>query len=1448
MKKNLQLLATLVCFTLGAGSLQAATKTWQGANNALYSVSGSWNPSGQPVNGDSAIFPNLSSRNVSFGNGNTARMVEVTVNAGANTYTFNRSGTSGNLLMETTGGTISISSGTLIMNTTTISGAAGFTIRVASGALYDPKSGNTCTGATLKGPGTVRLENVIGLTAGNLTFSNADPSPYNGYTTVDLWTKSPTWGSLNGAGGTIQEGASFPRNDTVTLSFNSASATFGGVITKSPNNNTINLTKTGTGIQTLTASCDYLGNTTISGGSLLLTGSGALTDTPLIVLASGATFGPNGMTMGAGRKFNATGAASGQSKIAGSLTLSSTAVLAMSFDSSVGATVDVPSGTLSLGSSISVVITNTGGNLSPGSYKLISQSGGAVSGSALPTPTVLLPNGTQGWTGDSVNLSVDGNGELYLNVVGGHSQTSLKWSGGSGTWDVEGNTNWKDSGANDVAFYDNDIVTIDETYTSSGGTITVGETVTPASVTVNISSAGYTISGSPIAGTATFTKQGTHTLTLGSANTFTGNTRIGAGSLILGHSSALADSPLDMNSGDTGTLLFTSGLGTATVANLTGSRDLTLADVGSGGVTLIVGGNNQNSTYLGVLSGAGGLTKTGTGTFTLDDGTGPPQTYTGATIINQGKLYIQDGATLPVGRVELASGATLETTATTLNIKGLDGSGGTITKSGNNVAWTLTLGNGDASGSYGGTIQNGSALLSLTKTGSGTQTLSGLNSIGGAGGTTINGGKIRAAGDANVLGALSCTVNSGTLEIVGITLSAQLGLNLNNGATLMASGGTGSYAKSGSPAIASSANVTFATDTSGDTLSIGSAVSGGNASSLITATGPGVIALTTGSGTGFAGTWRLTGGTLRLSNENSLGNSSTKAIELAGGTLETRNTTAVTYSTATSVTANSTVRPNGSGNGTTHDFGPLSINNSTLNVAPGSDITDGSTGTVSFDNTALSGDATFSVTRNGSKLARVVLGAITDNTGGYKVVMTGDDRLQLGGAGTYSGGMTFNPTATTGQLNINNATALGTGTFTIDADGLLCNNTGSALTLTANNPQAWNADFTFGFEGAGNDNLNLGTGAVTLGGHRQVTVGGDVLTVGGAIGDGGNNYTLTKAGTGTLVLGGANTYSGDTTISGGSLLVNGSLAAGSAVTVSSGGVLGGTGIINDTVTVNSGGTLAPGASIGTLTVNDDVTLDSGSATGVEIDRSGPSADLVTGIATLTQGGTLYVTNNGATLQSGDQFTLFSATTYGGEFAAISPANPNSDTELAWDAPALKNTGVLKVHHVPFATNVTVFRGAGLPAKVKLGNLFPTTDPVDSDAVVLDSNTSGSQGATITTSGGYFFYTPANNSSDSFDYTVKDNRGGSRTRTITVTVTESVGSVGITNNGGTAVLTFYGIPGYVYRVQRSCGDLDHFLDLGDPITAPSSGSSVGLVQTNDVPGESCNPAYYRVRQN
>ena len=195
--------------------------------------------------------------------------------------------------------------------------------------------------------------------------------------------------------------------------------------------------------------------------------------------------------------------------------------------------------------------------------------------------------------------------------------------------------------------------------------------------------------------------------------------------------------------------------------------------------------------------------------------------------------------------------------------------------------------------------------------------------------------------------------------------------------------------------------------------------------------------------------------------------------------------------------------------------------------------------TFNLDLVLTNGGGTFNAA-NGDLLVNSL---ISETGGAQALTKMGSGALTLAQANTFSGGVTLN----TGTLNLNHAQALGTGTFTING-GALDNTSGAPLTLN-NNAMHWNGDFGF----TGTTNLDLGTGAVTLGNNRSVTVAANTLTVGGVIDDGVHTYSLTKAGAGTLVLAGANTYHGDTTNSAGTLSLANALALQNSSLVMAGG-------------------------------------------------------------------------------------------------------------------------------------------------------------------------------------------------------------------------------------------------------------------------------------------------------
>jgi len=280
-----------------------------------------------------------------------------------------------------------------------------------------------------------------------------------------------------------------------------------------------------------------------------------------------------------------------------------------------------------------------------------------------------------------------------------------------------------------------------------------------------------TVSG-PVSGTSDLTKTGDGTLTLSGANTFTGWTTLSAGTLVLGHTSALAGSTLNL--GGTGTLSFASP-GTYLLAGLTGSQALNL-----GSSTLSIGGSGLGSVYSGVLSGSGGLTKTGDGILELLG----INTFTGKVAVTGGSLWIAAESGLG------ATPATATADAVTLD-------GGALLLTTGNV--TFSANRGFTLGAGGGTLDT-SSITDATN-----------NSVTFAGGISGTGGlTLRAHGDLSASGGGSntrvllsgantftgaVTITDGLVDAASSFGAATNALRFTNGGGLVQTAGTSTIAR-----------------------------------------------------------------------------------------------------------------------------------------------------------------------------------------------------------------------------------------------------------------------------------------------------------------------------------------------------------------------------------------------------------------------------------------------------------------------------------------------------------------------------------------------------------------------------------------------------------------------------------------------------------------------------
>lgn len=142
----------------------------------------------------------------------------------------------------------------------------------------------------------------------------------------------------------------------------------------------------------------------------------------------------------------------------------------------------------------------------------------------------------------------------------------------------------------------------------------------------------------------------------------------------------------------------------------------------------------------------------------------------------------------------------------------------------------------------------------------------------------------------------------------------------------------------------------------------------------------------------------------------------------------------------------------------------------------------------------------------------------------------------------------------------------------------------------------------------------------------------------------GGTGGMAKAGAGTLTMTGQNTYLGATDITGGKLVVNGSIVTSALLTVGKDATLGGSGSVGKT---NMYGRIAPGNSVGTLTVAGDYTQLPGSVFEVELGPDASTDKLVVKGKADIQGGMIEVRGLRAS-HLGRQFSFMEAGSWGAQ--------------------------------------------------------------------------------------------------------------------------------------------------------------------------------------------------------
>jgi fibronectin-binding autotransporter adhesin len=680
-------------------------------------------------------------------------------------------------------------------------GGFGMLTKSGSGTLLLESSNSFSGGINING-GIVSFSALPQLGAGGINFGGGTLQFASG-NTADISARSVTF---NAGGGTVDNGGN-------TLSFANPIGNGGAG----------GFTKTGAGTLTLNGTNDYDGDTVVNQGTLALGAGTILPDSAAIVVNSGATL--DVATSGVGLTLNgsanqmlggvgtvagsvtaptsttispATNGVAGTLTINGALTVNG-ATLAMDISGSSKDLISV-SGNLTLNNG--TVQLNVSGTLTPGTYTLIQYSG-TLSGAA---GNLALNGFSQ--TGEAAYLDDSVAGQINL-VVSSAANDNLTWSGSGSSWDLNSTLDWL-KGSTPWAFTNGDTVTFNDS-ASGNSTVGLNGSLQPTLVTVNNSTIPtYTFAdnGGKISGSAALVKEGTGTLVVETANTYTGPTTVNGGTLQIGNGAGgdigkgavTNNGALVFEQGD-GTNHFVDGVvsGTGSVtengnATVILTQDNTYSgpttvsagtlQVGNGGATGSLGSDaavtdngtlaidkSGASSFAYNVSGSGALVNSGPGALSLTGSL----TYQGNTTINAGVVKIGANNQLPstatvagsTGSLNLNGGASagvLDLAGFNQTVNALSGASGTvnglITNSAASGTNTLTVLDASATTYNGAIADAGDGAIQLVALGTNTLTLNGTNNY--SGGTALGAGASVTIGTIESLGTGTISLSNNT--------------------------------------------------------------------------------------------------------------------------------------------------------------------------------------------------------------------------------------------------------------------------------------------------------------------------------------------------------------------------------------------------------------------------------------------------------------------------------------------------------------------------------------------------------------------------------------------------------------------------------------------------------------------------------------------------------------